>query len=474
MKKFLIWIGLLIVGTTLQQCKNDGADPAALQKVQFTFGLRSTQPSGGRTEATAQPTALLLSLENSIGDPVFTSKRIALLHVGTSLMTEPIELAPGTYTITDFLLVDDDNVVLYATPKAGSPLASAVAHPLPYGFTVSSDDVSTVDMEVVDVSQNTPEDFGYATFNISLVNTLRVAVFISTNGVLSLTTADALLNRGDEVVGSYALAAKTNILAFSGAPDASYRLLVAKEGYPTYIKDFVYSELIASLHGEPLKIVLNQFTIQPFLGESLTFQADLTGTPHEAVDVYWGDGASDHLVFNPDTGGGAGFSHTYATPGDYTIAITGALDAVNGFHTAYGLGAIEAIDFQALPNLQSLTIVLTHGPETLDLTQNPEISFVHLEGVPELKHVLLPDLNHVSFIDIDGPNQISTADVDAIIEKIHSAATVLNTLDGRFELDQSWMIPTNIMVGPPSPASVDMLQDLRNNYNWTILPDPGS
>ena len=472
MKKFLIWMALLIIGATLQQCKNEGADPA-LQKVQFTFGLRSTQPSGGRTEATAQPTALLLSLENSIGDPVFTSKRIALLHVGTSLMTEPIELAPGTYSITDFLLIDDDDVVLYATPKAGSPLASAVAHPLPYSFTVSSDDVSTVAMEVVDVSQNTPEDFGYATFNINVVNTLKVAVFVSTNGVLSLTSADAILYRGDEVVGNFAMEPKTNILAFTGDPDASYRLVVAKEGYPNYVKDFVYSELIASLDGEPLKIVLNQFTILAFVDEDGDFNCSVTGPEGEAIDVDWGDGTQDHIPFATD-GPYAHLAHTYATPDQHLITVSGAIELITGFDSAYGSGSMDAIDLRPLSNLQSLGIVLTRGPETLDLTQNLELRFLYLEGVPELKHILLPALNKILHLTINGPNQISTADVDDIIEKIHSAVVLQNTQGGHFGLDQSWMIPTNIMVGPPSPASVDMLQDLRNNYNWTILPDPGS
>jgi hypothetical protein len=470
MKKCLLWMALLVVGATLQTCKND-SDPVALRKVQFTFGLPAT-PSGGRTQATV-PTALLLSLENSTGEPVFTFKKIDLLQVGSAMMTEPIALPPGAYTITDFLLIDDDDVVLYATPKVGSPLASAVTNPLPYSFTVSVDDVSMVAMEVVDVSQNTPEDFGYATFTINVVNTLKVAVFVSTNGVLSLTTADAILYRGDEVVGNFAMEPKTNILAFAGDPDAFYRLVVAKEGYPNYVKDFVYSELIASLDGDPLKIVLNQFTILAFVDEEGDFFCSVTGPEGESIDVDWGDGTQENVPLATD-GPFAPLAHTYATPGQHLITVSGAIELITGFHSAYGAGSMDAIDLRPLPSLISLTIVLTRGPETLDLTQNPELTFVHLEGVPELKHVLLPASNKISYLNIDGPNQISTTDVDAIIEKIHSAATLLNTQDGHFELDQSWMIPTNIMVGPPSPASVDMLQDLRNNYNWTILPDPGS
>lgn len=463
MKKLLFWIGVLTVGASLHQCRTESS-PAAIQSVQFSFGLRP-QPSGGRTE-TAEPTALLISLENSVGDPVFTHKRIDLLHVGSSVMTEPVQLPTGTYNITEFLLVDDLGVVLYATPKVGSPLAGAVTHPLPYAFTVSADDVTTVAMEVVDVSQNTPEDFGYATFDINLVNTLQVAVFINTGGELVLTTADAILDHGDEVVGNYSLEAKTNILPFAGDPQASYRLIVIKEGFKTYVKDFIYSELLASLNGAPLQVVLHQFTILVNTGEGFTadFRMSVGALEGSTFHVDWGDGTSSDNAFE----------HTYTTVDRFEITITGDVESIISIRLAYDQPKIEAIDVQALTNLNEFWAVLTPGPISIDLSQNTQLTSVAFAGDRILHHVLLPTANTISYMDIEGPIDLSTAEVDDIIQKVHDSAVLRNTRNGRFLLDKNWAIPTNEMVGPPSSISVEMLRDLKENYGWSIVPDPGA
>ncbi|AYB32618.1 hypothetical protein [Chryseolinea soli] len=461
MKKCLLWMALLVVGATLQTCKND-TDPVGLQNVQFSFGLRP-QPSGGRTE-TAEPSALLISLENSAGDPVFTHKRINLLHVGTSVMTEPIQLPTGTYNITEFLLVDDAGSVLYATPKVGSPLASAVTHPLPYAFTVSADDATTVAMEVVDVSQSTPEDFGYATFDINLVNTLQVAVFINTGGELVLTTASAILDHGDEVIANYSLEAKTNLLPFAGDTHASYRLIVIKEGFKTYVKDFIYSELLASLHGAPLQIVLHQFTILVNTADGVTSDFRMSVEGGSSFHVDWGDGTSSENSFE----------HSYTTLGRFEIKITGDVESITSIRLAYDQPNIEAIDVQALTNLNEFWAVLTPGPSSIDLSQNTQLTSVAFAGDRKLHHVSLPLANMISYMDIQGPGDLSTAEVDDIIQKIHDSVTLWNTRNGRFLLDKNWASPTNGMVGPPSPSSVEMLRDLKENYGWQVLPDPGA
>lgn len=466
MKNILFWIGLVAMSTALQFCKNESS-PVALQKVQFTFGVHPTAPSGGRIE-TAEPVALLLSLENSIGDPVFTSKRIPLLHIGSNLMTDPIDLPPGTYTITDFLLVDDDNNVLYATPKAGSPLAAAVTHPLPYSFVVSNSEVTNVDMEVVDVSQRIPEDFGYATFQINYINTLKVAVFVSVDGEVSMTTAEATLTQGSTTIGTYSLEARTNVIAFSGEPNMIYRLVVTKEGYRTYTKDFIFSELLDALHGEPLKVLLNQFTMLAVVDDNLFFSCAVGGGASKTIEVAWGDGTHEEIAFPSDVEP-TGLNHTYPAPGKYEISITGALETVWWFSAGFNLGKIDAIDFQALPNLRVMLINRNHGPETVDLSLNPELESVAVEGIPQLKHVILPATHHIFDMNINGPNQLSTDEVDAIIHSLLLSAD--RTRPGMLRFDQSFEEPTNLMVGPPSPVGIRDLTYLKVIGRWTLIPD---
>ncbi|HEY5746174.1 MAG TPA: hypothetical protein VIU12_08875 [Chryseolinea sp.] len=469
MKKYLLWIGLLIVSATLHQCKNDVTDPAARQNVQFTFGLPSQSPSGGRTQA-AEPTTLLLSLSNSLGDTVFTSKKIALLHIGSRLMTEPIQLSTGAYTITDFLLTDDDGTVLFATPKAGSSLAQAVAHPLPYGFTVSSDEAVTVEMEVLAASESSPEDFGYVTFAINAPNVLRIAVFINEGNKLVLTGAyAAIFHLDNPAIASYTLDAKTNVISFPGDPDNEYRLIVELNGFPTYIKDFIYSDLITSLQGEPLKIIFHQLTIQvdAELGTSRDFRLDLDGIAGVPIDVDWGDGSDVEHFTLPAT-----LSHSYA-PWHYEITISGLLRLITSFRLGDSGPKIVGMDLTALFNLSTFQAIHTQGPVSLDLSTNP-ITSLSLEGETLLKHLVLPVPSFINDININGPNNLSTEEVDAIIKQIHDSVVFWNTQNGHLKLDQNWMTPTGQMVGPPSATGLEMLQDLKDHYHWVILPDPGA
>lgn len=476
MKKCLLWMALLVVGATLQTCKND-ADPVALQKVQFTFKLPDDSPSGGRTQA-VHPAALLLSLENSEGEVVFTFKKIMLVQVGDDMITETITLSPGTYTITDFWLVDETNEGIYATPKTGSPLAGAVSHPLPYSFTVTSDDISIVAMEVVSVSHHAPEDFGYVSFTIHAMNPLRVAVFTNAGDELAFTTASATMvhinsfDGANENVGNYALEAKTNLISFPGEPTDNYRLTVSKPGFKTYTKDFVYTELLDSLQGAPFQIVLHQFTLQVFVSDlsiPLSFRLDVMGDA--SVQVHWGDNTS---TSEPTFGN---FEHTYTSTGHFVVTVTGDIESITAFDIAYSQPTLEAIDVQALTNLQSFHSVLAPGPATIDLSKNTQLVEVSLMDNRWVKHLILPRPNHilgakqVTYLLLDGAVSLSAAEMDAIILDLYNINAPWGTQNGRFAFDKS-IFYSGEMIGPPSNFSLEMLRWLKS-AGWDIRPDPG-
>ncbi len=120
-------------------------------------------------------------------------------------------------------------------------------------------------------------------------------MFINEGDGLVLTGASAAIYHLDNAaIATYSLGAKTNVISFPGDPDNEYRLIVTLNGFPAYIKTFIYSELAASLQGTPLKIIFHQLTIQidPELGVNRDFQLDLGGPSDKSVDVDWGDGSS--------------------------------------------------------------------------------------------------------------------------------------------------------------------------------------
>jgi hypothetical protein len=96
-------------------------------------------------------------------------------------ISKPLSLVPGGYKLSKFLVVDASNTVVYATPTEGSTKAYLVNDPLPILFSVTKDNVTKVVPEVISVKNNTPEDFGYATFSFTEVTTFDFLIGVFMN-----------------------------------------------------------------------------------------------------------------------------------------------------------------------------------------------------------------------------------------------------------------------------------------------------
>ncbi|MBL0745352.1 hypothetical protein [Chryseolinea lacunae] len=462
---------VLAMSITLLRCADKGEDLSPV-KVQFTCSFSALDIAGGRVETGESPTTLLLSLQNNAGAPVITRKEIKLLRVGNSFLADPLELAPGYYRITDFLLVADPSVVLYATPRGNSPLARAVNHPLPYGINVYRNNVTNVDMEVVDVTTRTPEEFGYVAFSINVVNPLRLSVFRLEGNHQILTSAKAAILHGTDTVKKFVLDATLNTISFQGDTAATHRLAVTKPGYISYAKDFVYSKL----GNLPWKILL----VQPLFTIAARVDADHGSNPYRmmlngenvSLQINWGDGTTQAvLIDNPLNP--AFLEHTYPGNGSYLIKVTGDLDKITTFYSFYGQGSVNDLNVHGLSNLESFIFGLTYCPPVVDLRYNPNVTFLNMPGLRQLEDLLLPDDSHIQYIDISGPNLLTTADIDSIINTVHRGAVVHNiNTAGAFKLPASFMNENGPAIGPPSPASLAKLRELRDVYHWGIVPNP--
>src|SRR5687768_5161448 len=123
MKNILKFLSLLVVAFAMHSCTDDATDLSVKEKVQFSFdtGVLNT----GRVASLDLPAGskLLLSVETTTGESVLSFQEVELLEMGGSLITVPIQLAPGKYIIKDFMIADADDKVLYATPVKGSLLS---------------------------------------------------------------------------------------------------------------------------------------------------------------------------------------------------------------------------------------------------------------------------------------------------------------------------------------------------------------
>jgi hypothetical protein len=456
---------LLLGAIALQQCTDHG-EAVTLEKIQFNVGLADAGGADGRLKQDEVPDALLISLENSAGELVVDRERITLLRMGDGFITEPLELPPGSYRITDFMLVKGETQVLYATPRQGSLLSTVVKRALPYRFALSQNKVSNIDMEVIDVRYHNPEDFGYEFFPGNEPNVLDVGIFIQPDDH-TFTDARAYLLEGTDTVKRYDLEAGINEISFAGDPLIARRFVVVKPGYDVVVKEFIYTELIAALNGQPWKIELvpSVFTLVP---RYTHFEITLEGKPG-TLSVDWGDGSTDTYTLSPT---GVRLEHNYGSLGTYLVAITGDLEKIEYLYNTDFISAMNAIGLQSLSGLRKIRNGFTECPAIIDLSHNYKLESVVMPVALQLQKIILPENSIIRYLDVNGPNQMTAAAVDQLIDQVYAGVEANNTTNGTIYLYKTQNVPDDGMLGPPSPDRMEKLIGLKHAYGWNVEPVP--
>src|SRR5688572_22821704 len=247
-----VWLFSVLI-LCIQSCDDPGAQ-LEKSKVQFTLSPGTTSDGRVKDSDLPEDVHLRISIESSSGAPVFSDHEIQVLKAGNGYITDPLELMPGTYSIKDFMIVKDSEV-LNAAPKSESPFSSLVLYSLPYNFSVTENSVADVSMQVIDVRDQKPEAFGYSSFKRNTVNKLALIVSKSKGRHTLLREATAELRRGKQLIKTFSLAPGKNTIAFEGEPDAVYALSVYA-GEEAIVKTFNFKELKKELGAKPLKITL--------------------------------------------------------------------------------------------------------------------------------------------------------------------------------------------------------------------------
>lgn len=162
----------------LGACQPDeGAQNRATGHVQLRLSSPSSVSNSGRIsdEVLSQ---VIISLETPSGEMILTSEKVDISKFGEGYVSSPVILPVGSYEITEFLVVNTNNEVVYATPISGSALAGLVSSPLPVDFMVLPNEVSEVSLEVIATNSYDPEDLGYSSFNFWVVPTRDILVSV--------------------------------------------------------------------------------------------------------------------------------------------------------------------------------------------------------------------------------------------------------------------------------------------------------
>ncbi len=190
MKKFALLIGTAALVFASCTKEMPGTDPNAPQDVIFTSPLTD----GGLKGLKAGPPAVcsnpdadyaVVTIEDRSATPAIVSTyKPAVFTVNNVLYTQAIKLAPATYTVTTFALWsnsgtpadESDDVMVRATPNAGSDFAAFVTSPLEMTFSVFAFEKVEVDIEVLCFEEAKYKNFGFAWFK-PIESTVREMVF---------------------------------------------------------------------------------------------------------------------------------------------------------------------------------------------------------------------------------------------------------------------------------------------------------
>jgi len=189
MKKFILslsLIGLILVIASCNKSKNDGTNPQQVtQGVSFSI-KPGTNPGGLKSDCfstTASYAKVWLSVGSTPyngGNPI----QVDIFYLAGVPYTNSIQLPPATYTVTDFIIYNDnqtpnntaDDIVLAAAPHSGSTYAPYVDHPLTISFTVVAFDKVNQPIDCICYQQSNYSDFGFVFFQLNDV-TLRMQPF---------------------------------------------------------------------------------------------------------------------------------------------------------------------------------------------------------------------------------------------------------------------------------------------------------
>jgi hypothetical protein len=166
---------LVLVAVTLFSCQKKETDPADTEQ-EVTFNAAEINPENGlkSTEAdydciaSLTPDYARIDIEKE--GVVVGTYYPKVFRLGGKLYTQAIKLPPGTYTVTQFLVMDDmgtpddlnGDQIYMAIPETGSNFAAYTEPDIPFPFTVSDFIKTEVSIELLCFQ---PENFDLFGFN---------------------------------------------------------------------------------------------------------------------------------------------------------------------------------------------------------------------------------------------------------------------------------------------------------------------
>jgi hypothetical protein len=267
-------------------CNNDKVSPA---KGEVSFSFSDKASSGGRKQE-QDAKSVLITIKDANGVTVAERKKLSLYNFNGEFLSEPLALSVGSFKLTEFLVLDSDDSIIYITPMENSELAYLVNDPLPIDFSILHDEVTKINPEVISAEGYSAIDFGYTTFSFQVVGTIDFlsAAFIYNPNTHSLELTDhklIVIASGDTVYNGFKQNATTRTLIRNNY--TSYNFVFLKSNYEAVYKTVTKTDIINKYKVSPLTAVFTKSSMVEGLVAHYTFvngsSSDFSGNGNNGI-----------------------------------------------------------------------------------------------------------------------------------------------------------------------------------------------
>ncbi|WP_111308626.1 hypothetical protein [Confluentibacter sediminis] len=112
---------------------------------------------------------VIVTIKDASNNILYNRKKLTISAIDNGYVSSPISLDFGTYTITEFIVLDALDNAIFLSPKEGSLLTSSVTNALPFSLVVGSSSNNEINVEVLSSFNMNLEDFGYTDLDFATV-----------------------------------------------------------------------------------------------------------------------------------------------------------------------------------------------------------------------------------------------------------------------------------------------------------------
>jgi uncharacterized protein (TIGR02145 family) len=242
-------ITLIFMSAFFCRCNKDKDIINQEQEVFFAIGLPEAKngldTKGGSGYNLTDARKIVLTIQNADGTPTeYTSSELRIYEMNGAFFSQKLILKTGSYRLTEFLIMDSTENVIFTTPLEGSYEAQNVTNPLPIAFEVFKDISTPVNVEVISTENKSPEDFGLVSFPITEVKTITFLITVADKESDRLLSAKLTITGGSYSLIQMLDSSATNRVTVKDSIGLdSYNMTIEKEGYRIYSHIYTKDEL---------------------------------------------------------------------------------------------------------------------------------------------------------------------------------------------------------------------------------------